>query len=125
MIKSIHKGYKSPGLISIRSPFHINSPIKAFKDASEGQITLTTVAVCCKFVRDVVTVSHPIASNEIVDASSLVGTEAETRPGAIVARRGVLVRQVPETVEFKVVRLVIVIVAVREAVTHLGYDILN
>ena len=119
------KGYNFPGLSSYPPPFQIYSPIKPFKDASEGQITLTTIAVCCKFVRDVITVSLPIAPNLIMDASSLVCTKAETRPSAIVAIAGVLVRQVPETVEDKVVRLVIVIVAVQEAVTHLRYDILN
>ena len=102
-----------------------SSPIQAFKDTSEDQITLTQIAVFRKFVRDVVTISLPITPDLIMDASPLVGAEAETRPGAIVARRGVLVRQVPETIEFKVVRLVIVIVAVREAVTHLRYNILN
>ena len=94
-----------------------SSPIQAFKDTSEDQITLTQIAVVRKFVRDVVTISLPIAPDLIMDASSLVGAEAETRSGAIVAISGVLVGEVKKVVQLKVVRKVRV--AIRVAVTYL------
>ena len=94
-----------------------SSPIQAFKDTSEDQITLTQITVVRKFVRDVVTISLPIAPDLIMDASSLVGAEAETRSGAIVAISGVLVGEVKKVVQLKVVREVRV--AIRVAVTNL------
>ena len=78
-------------------------PIQAFKDTSEDQITLTQIAVVRKFVRDVVTISLPIAPDLIMDASSLVGAETESLSGAIVAISGVLVGEVKKVVEGEVV----------------------
>ena len=94
-----------------------SSPIQAFKDTSEDQITLTQIAVFRKFVRDVVTISLPITPNLIMDASSLVGAEAETRSGAIVAISGVLVGKVKKVVKVEVVGTVILTIWV--AITNL------
>ena len=94
-----------------------SSPIQAFKDTSEDQITLTQIAVVRKFVRDVVTISLPIAPDLIMDASSLVSAEAEIRSGAIVAISGVLVGEVKKVVEDEIVGTVILTIWV--AVTHL------
>ena len=94
-----------------------SSPIQAFKDTSEDQITLTQIAVVCKLVRDVVTISLPIAPDLIMDASPLIGTEAEFRSCAIVAISGVLVGEVKKVVEDEIVGTVILTIWV--AVTHL------
>ena len=96
-----------------------SSPIQAFKDTSEDQITLTQIAVVRKFVRDVVTISLPITPDLIMDASSLVGAEAETRSGAIVAISGVLVGEVKKVVKLEIVGTVILILTIWLAVTHL------
>ena len=80
-----------------------SSPIQAFKDTSEDQITLTQIAVFRKFVRDVVTISLPITPDLIMDASSLVSAEAETSSGAIVAVSSVLVGEVKKVVKDEVV----------------------
>ena len=92
-------------------------PIQAFKDTSEDQITLTQIAVVCKLVRYIVTISFPIAPDLIMDASSLVGAEAEIRSGAIVAISGVLVGEVKKVVKDEIVGTVIL--TIWEAVTHL------
>ena len=52
-----------------------------------------------------------------MDASPLVGAEAETRSGAIVAISGVLVGEVKKVVQLKIVRKVRV--AIRVAITYL------
>ena len=96
-----------------------SSPIQAFKDTSEDQITLTQIAVFRKFVRDVVTISLPITPNLIMDASSLVGAEAETKSGAIVAISGVLIGEVKKVVKLEIVGTVILILTIWLAVTHL------
>ena len=96
----------------------INSPIEAFVNASEEQIIFTTVAVCCKLIRDVVTVNRTIAPKSILDASSLISAKTESRPGAIVAISGVLVGEVKKVVKDEVVGQVIV--AIRVAVTYLN-----
>ena len=92
-------------------------PIQAFKDTSEDQITLTQIAVVCKLVRYIVTISFPIAPDLIMDASSLVSAEAEIRSGAIVAISGVLVGEVKKVVKDEIVGTVIL--TIWEAVTHL------